>query len=137
MKAIPPGAYSFLYLCSDWFCHDLYQISHKYLMRNFPDVTRTSDELVELDLSEILSIFGDDDLNVKNEEVVWEAAIRWIDHDPTSRNSKIVDILGQIRTGLMETQYFMEKVKEHPYVAGVEGCRPIIIETLRFLYETN
>lgn len=103
-------------------------------MRNFADVTRDSDELLELNLIEILSIFGDDELNVKNEEVVWEAAIRWIDHNPENRNIYIVNLLRQIRTGLMETQYFMEHVKDHTYVHGNEGCRPIIIETLRFLY---
>lgn len=102
-------------------------------MRNFANVTKDSEELLELTLSEVLSIFGDDELNVKNEEVVWEAAIRWISHDPNDRRLCIVELLRQIRTGLMETQYFMEHVKDHFYVHGNEGCRPIIIETLRFL----
>jgi len=26
-------------------------------------------------------------------------------------------------------------VKDHPYVAGNEACRPVIIETLKFLYD--
>lgn len=29
----------------------------------------------------------------------------------------------------------MENVKDHPYVTGNEGSRPIIIETLKFLYD--
>ena len=27
------------------------------------------------------------------------------------------------------------QVKDHPYVAGNEACRPVIIETLKFLYD--
>ncbi|OXA57496.1 kelch-like protein 10 [Folsomia candida] len=131
----PQNVLSIRQFARDWFCHELHTTAHQFLMRNFADVTRDSDELLELNLIEILSIFGDDELNVKNEEVVWEAAIRWIDHNPENRNIYIVNLLRQIRTGLMETQYFMEHVKDHTYVHGNEGCRPIIIETLRFLLQ--
>lgn len=40
-----------------------------------------------------------------------------------------------IRLGLLDTQFFLENVKDHPYVTGNEACRPIIIETLKFLYD--
>jgi kelch-like protein 10 len=121
--------------CRDWFCHELWKKSHQFLMRNFIDVARESDELLDVPVDEVLEIFGNDELNVKNEEVVWEAAIRWIEHDPDKRQQHIFDLLRQVRTGLMETQYFMERVKDHPYVHGNEECRPIVIETLRFLYD--
>jgi kelch-like protein 10 len=117
------------------FCPALFETTQNYLMRNFVEISQISDELLELDLDDVLSIFGDDKLNVKNEEMVWEAALRWIKHKEEIRKPKIVELLSQIRTGLMETQYFMEHVKDHPYVHGNEGCRPIVIETLRFLYD--
>jgi len=104
-------------------------------MRQFVEVSKLSDELLELSVDEVISLFSDDELNVKNEEVVWEAALRWISQDPENRKSYIVDLLKTVRTGLMETQYFMEKVKECNFVQGHEGCRPIVIETLRFLYD--
>jgi len=104
-------------------------------MRNFIEISRESEELLDLTLEEVLEIFGNDELNVKNEEVVWEAALRWVEHDAENRRHHVVELLKQVRTGLMETQYFMERVKDHPYVHGNEGCRPIVIETLRFLYD--
>lgn len=116
------------------FSEELQYAAHKYLMYNFIDISRESDELLSLTLEEVLDIFGHDELNVKNEEVVWEAAIRWINFNPV-RKKYIVNLLMQIRTGLMETQYFMEKVKDHSFVHGHDGCRPIVIETLRFLYD--
>lgn len=117
------------------FCPELEQAAHQYLMRNFVEVSRVSEEMLELSLEEALAVFGHDELNVKNEEFVWEASIRWIDFDAEVRKKHIVELLMQVRTGLMETQYFMEHVKDHPYVHGNDGCRPIVIETLRFLYD--
>ncbi|CAG7819407.1 unnamed protein product [Allacma fusca] len=117
------------------FCPALFETAQNYLMRNFVEISKISDELLELELEDVLSVFGDDKLNVKNEEMVWEAALRWIKHNEEIRKPRIVELLAQIRTGLMETQYFMEHVKDHPYVHGNEGCRPIVIETLRFLYD--
>ena len=117
------------------FCKTLFEAAQKFLMRNFVEVSQASDELLELGVEDVLQVFGDDKLNVKNEEMVWEAAMRWIRHNEEARKDNIVELLSQIRTGLMETQYFMEHVKDHPYVHGNEGCRPIVIETLRFLYD--
>lgn len=37
--------------------------------------------------------------------------------------------------GLLDTQFFLEHVKDHPYVTGCEESRPMIIETLKFLYD--
>lgn len=119
----------------DWFCPDLEITAHQYIMRNFVDIARLSEELLEMTLPEVSALFSDDELNVKNEEVVWEAALRWIKHNEQQRRLHIVELLRTVRTGLMDTQYFMEKVKESHYVQGHEGCRPIVIETLRFLYD--
>lgn len=124
-----------LRFAQDWFCPDLQRVAHTYITRNFVDVSKISEEMLELSLEEVASLFSDDELNVKNEEVVWEAALRWIKYNEPLRKVHIVDLLKTVRTGLMDTQYFMEKVKESSFVQGHEGCRPIVIETLRFLYD--
>lgn len=88
-----------------------------------------------LPIEELRSLVGADELNVKNEDIVWELVLRWIDYDPIERKGYIVDLMKNIRLGLLDTQFFLENVKDHPYVAGNEACRPIIIETLKFLYD--
>jgi kelch-like protein 10 len=117
------------------FCHELERKAHKYLMKNFVEVALSSEELLELTPQQAINVFGSDELNVKSEELVWDAILRWITHSPEDRKEHIVELILQVRTGLMETQYFMEHVKDHPFVHGNEGCRPIVIETLRFLYD--
>lgn len=100
-----------------------------------PKVAQKSEDLLDLPIEELRSLVGADDLNVNSEEVVWELVLKWINHDPEHRQCHIVDLLKNIRLGLLDTEFFLEKVKDHPYVTGNEACRPIIIETLKFLYD--
>ncbi|KAJ4449369.1 hypothetical protein ANN_00767, partial [Periplaneta americana] len=123
-------------LCfSTYFCSQLRADAHLYVMRNFVQVAKQSEELVELPLEEMLALVGADELNVKSEEVVWDCVLQWINHDPEARKMHVVDLMKNIRLGLLDTQFFLENVKDHVYVSGNESCRPLIIETLRFLYD--
>lgn len=72
---------------------------------------------------------------MKSEETVWETILRWINHNPEQRRKHIVALMKCIRLGLLDTQFFLEHVKDHPYVTGCEDSRPMIIETLKFLYD--
>lgn len=44
-----------------------------------------SDEFLELDLQPLMDVLHSDELNVKSEEVVFDALIRWIDHQVDQR----------------------------------------------------
>lgn len=98
-------------------------------------VAQRSEEILDLPIKELTALIGADELNVKSEDTVWELVLKWIDYDPQSRKEFIVDLMKNIRLGLLDTQFFLENVKDHPYVTGNEACRPIIIETLKFLYD--
>ncbi|PVD31130.1 hypothetical protein C0Q70_10408 [Pomacea canaliculata] len=74
-----------------------------------------SDSVSVLQVSEVLE---SDQLNVRNEELVFDAVCRWIDFDRERRKG----CLG---------------VKSHPYVRESEPAKPIVIETLKFLYDLD
>lgn len=44
-----------------------------------------SEEFLELELQPLMDILQADELNVKSEEVVFDALIRWIDHQVDQR----------------------------------------------------
>lgn len=94
-------------------------------------------EILNLPVDELTGLLVEDELNVKNEETVWELILYWIDHNPEKRKGHIVDFMRNIRLGLLDTQYFHENVRDHPYVAGNKACKPIVIETLKFLYDLD
>lgn len=63
-----------------------------------------SDEFLHLPLDELNSILLEDELNVKSEEAVWEAVLRWVNYDPDARWQHTVKLMGSIRLGLLDTQ---------------------------------
>lgn len=49
----------------------------------------------------------------------------------------IVPLLKCVRLGLLTTNFFLEKVKSHPYIINNDLCKPLVIETLKYLYELD
>ncbi|KAL1139483.1 hypothetical protein AAG570_006467 [Ranatra chinensis] len=131
----PENCIGILIFARDHFCKKLEESALMYVMRNFVEVAQKSEEVLLLSVAEVVSLVGADLLNVKSEEIVWEFVLKWINHDQGNRKQYLVNLMSQIRLGLMDTQFFLEKVKDHPYVVGNEQCRPIIIDTLKFLYD--
>lgn len=131
----PKNCIGVLIFARNHFCHDLAKNTWKYIMKNFTQIASQSDEILSLSLQELQEIINADDLNVKSEETVWEIILRWINYDADNRKKHIVALMKCIRLGLLDTQFFLERVKDHPYVSSCEESRPMIIETLKFLYD--
>jgi hypothetical protein len=115
-----------------YFCWQLESDARSYLLSHFVKVWQQSEELLELPVEELQAIVGADGLNVKNEKMVWECVLRWIDHDTDNRKGHIVDLLKNIRLGLLDRNFLTEKVMCHPHVAGDEASRPVITEVLTY-----
>ncbi|UYV78786.1 KLHL10 [Cordylochernes scorpioides] len=122
----------------DYYCLDLEKLAYnevcgRYLMSNFIQIAQRSDELLALPITEVVDIFSSEDLNVPNEEIVWEAICRWIDVHPEVRHEYMAELMRCVRLGLLDSDYFMRRVKSHTNVSENEACRPLVIATLRFL----
>jgi kelch-like protein 10 len=73
-------------------------------------VWQQSEELLELPVEELQAIVGEDELNIKNEKMVWECVLRWIDQDTDNRKGHIVDLLKNIRLGLLDRNFLHKNV---------------------------
>lgn len=82
--------------------NDLYEVAHLYLLRNFEDVAGKSLELLQMQMEELFVILNDDQLNVRDEYLVWEFVLRWIDWDPESRKKHLPKLLRSIRLGCLQ-----------------------------------
>lgn len=97
----PKNCISIMQFAKAHFCQDLAQKAETYLLRNFNEVSVQSEEMLQLSLEDFKSIVSHDYLNVKSEDTVWEAILRWIDHDPEKRKQHIVTLMQTIRLGLL------------------------------------
>lgn len=52
---------------------------------NFTQIALKSEEFLDLELQPLIELLQADELNVKSEEVVFDALIRWIDHQVDQR----------------------------------------------------
>lgn len=118
-------------------CTQLGQMVHAFILTNFAELATKSNELLLLSEAELVELLSDDALNVNSEETVFEAALRWINHDAQHRRHCIHDLLKCVRLGRLSSEYFMEKVKAHEFISGNEACRDLVIDTFKILYDLN
>uniref|UniRef100_A0A8C4RYG1 BACK domain-containing protein n=1 Tax=Erpetoichthys calabaricus TaxID=27687 RepID=A0A8C4RYG1_ERPCA len=57
----------------------------KFAIHNFEELIGVSEEFLRLDFSELCDIIERDELNVRNESLVFIAVIKWIYHKPSER----------------------------------------------------
>ncbi|KAM8972338.1 kelch-like protein 10 [Pelodytes ibericus] len=120
-----------------YYCPELRQKAFMYILHNFEDMVRSSEEFLELSPLELRDIIGNDELNIKQEDAVFEAIVKWIEHDPERRSQYMSILLPKVRLGLMHAEYFMNNVKTNVYVKDREECKPIIMNALKATYDRN
>ncbi|KDR11663.1 kelch-like protein 10 [Zootermopsis nevadensis] len=119
------------------FFADLETHARRFVLRHFVQLSQQKEEMLELSAEELQAIIESEELNVKDEKVVWEFILRWINHDPGNRKGHIVDLLKGVRLGLLDAKFFTEMVSSHPYVTQNEDCSPVISETLTFFRDVE
>uniref|UniRef100_A0A8C7IIT1 Kelch like family member 10 n=2 Tax=Oncorhynchus kisutch TaxID=8019 RepID=A0A8C7IIT1_ONCKI len=117
-------------------CPDLRRRAYLFILHHF-EMVRFSEEFMELSLAQLCDIIEKDDLNVKQEDVVFEAVLRWINHSPQDRKAHVSVLLPKVRMSLMTADYFMNNVKNNTLVKDNDDCKPIIISALKAMYDLN
>ncbi|XP_048857678.1 kelch-like protein 10 isoform X4 [Brienomyrus brachyistius] len=122
----------------DVYClNELHQSAFKFLLKNFKEVAITSNEFLELTLEELCDIMERDELNVREEDVVFHAILRWIEHEPATREAHISVLLPKVRMARMDPEYFMKIVKNNDLVKANAACRRIISDVLKVIYDLD
>ncbi|XP_027601012.1 calicin [Pipra filicauda] len=119
-----------------YYCPDLHAAACGYILHHFEEVSQVSEEFLDLSAEELAHIIEKDELNVKREEAVFEAVLRWIAHDPQNRRQYIACLLSKVRLALLPSDYFMNNIKAHEYVKDNAGCKDII-SALSEIYDLN
>ncbi|MBN3313788.1 KLH10 protein, partial [Atractosteus spatula] len=118
-------------------CPGLRRKAYLFILHHFEEVVKVSQEFLELSAGQLRDIIEKDDLNVKQEDVVFEAILRWIAQAPSERQACISVLLPKVRMALMNAEYFMNNVKNNELVKDSEECKPIIINALKAMYDLN
>ncbi|XP_078580773.1 kelch-like protein 18 [Branchiostoma floridae x Branchiostoma japonicum] len=110
-----------------YMCHNLAEAANRYIQHNFIEVYK-SEEFLSLQKAEVLQLLSRDELNVKHEEEVYEAAIQWIRHDEERRKEDLVDLMSKVRLPLLKPQFIIERVMTEELVRSSHQCRDLVDE---------
>ncbi|XP_043287377.1 kelch-like protein 10 isoform X2 [Venturia canescens] len=110
-----------------YFCRDLAERGRKFICHNLKQIVNESEEFKDLEGEELATILRDDELNVRNEETVFEAVKSWIEAGPKERESHLVRLLECVRFGLMSYKYFTHNVLAWKCISDNDECHKKIL----------
>ena len=95
-----------------------------------------SDEFLLLSKEQLIGIISSDEINVRNEEQVFNAVMQWVKFDLTNRRSYLSQVLGNVRFCLMSPK-FLVSVSSDVLVKNDEDCRDLVDEAKNYLLLPN
>ena len=94
---------------------------------NFVDVIET-DEFLLLPVNQLVDVISNDELNVKQEEQVYQAVMNWVRHDVDDRKQYLGQLMYHVRLPLLDTKFLVTKVGNDPLFKQDQICRDLIDE---------
>ncbi|XP_009995102.1 PREDICTED: kelch-like protein 18, partial [Chaetura pelagica] len=108
-------------------CAVLYDAANSFIHQHFVEVSM-SEEFLALPFEDVLELVSRDELNVKSEEQVFEAALAWTRYDRDQRESFLPELLSKIRLPLCRPQFLTDRVQQDDLVRCCHKCRDLVDE---------
>ncbi|XP_047016427.1 kelch-like protein 10 [Ictalurus punctatus] len=133
----PENCVNIWHFARSHFCEKLNQQAFRFILHNFEEMVRLSEEFLDLMVEQLSEIIEKDELNVNQESVVFEAVLQWIKHAPCKRKAHIGVLLPKVRLGLLTHDYLMNNVSNNVLVMDDMTCKPIITSLLMGIDDLN
>uniref|UniRef100_A0A8C9MRI0 Kelch like family member 18 n=1 Tax=Serinus canaria TaxID=9135 RepID=A0A8C9MRI0_SERCA len=108
-------------------CTVLYDAANSFIHQHFVEVSM-SEEFLALPFEDVLELVSRDELNVKSEEQVFEAALAWIRFEREQREPFLPELLSRIRLPLCRPQFLTDRVQQDDLVRCCHKCRDLVDE---------
>lgn len=116
-------------------CKVLEKQSMDYILENFSSVCQ-QEEFLSLCVDKLTEILANDLLNVTKEELVFEAALLWLNKCPT-RKQNFDKVLEHIRLPLVSPYYLHDVIESQDVVKESQSCQILISEAKDYLLLTD
>lgn len=112
-------------------CFDLQRRAKVFTLRHFADVCQ-QEEFLALSQSKLVEFVSDDTLHVESEEVVFNAAAQWLEHDPETRIEEFPCVLEHVRLPLLSPYFLHDCVSKHDIIGKIPKCHDLIQEAITY-----
>lgn len=113
------------------FSSSFHDFVDKFILNNFWDISHQQEFLL-LSVEQLVEILRQDCLRVKSEEMVFEAALRWLKHEPCTRKHFLTEVFREVRFGLLPSPYLTDRVLREELVQFDSKCRDSVLQVLQF-----
>lgn len=90
-------------------CTELKSRAKDFVLDHFTEL-RDSADLLLLDVDDLTELISDDNLNVKEEEIVYKSVIRWIEHDLDQRVAFLPKLLQRVRLSMISDRFIGDHI---------------------------
>lgn len=116
-------------------CLKLESEAHQYVLDNYSIVV-DHDEFLEIPLHRLLTYLVSDLIDVRNEEIVYISALRWIHHDLNFRKVYASQILSHVRLATIDVSYLSDVIQVDPIIQQCKKCSTLVQDALQY-HETK
>uniref|UniRef100_A0A8C4U4F2 Kelch like family member 4 n=1 Tax=Falco tinnunculus TaxID=100819 RepID=A0A8C4U4F2_FALTI len=111
-------------------CTELLKVAHMYTMEHFTEVIKNQEFLL-LPANEIAKLLSSDDINVPDEEAIFQALMMWVRHDLQNRQRDLGMLLSYIRLPLLPPQLLAD-LENSPMFADDLECQKLLMEAMKY-----
>ena len=107
-------------------CSKLQKDANAFILENFSNVVE-HDEFLELPPERLKLFVSSDFIDVRNEEIVYEAVMRWVKYDVDDRRNFLPELLENVRLGVLD-MHSLSLIERDPLVAASPECYSLITQ---------
>ena len=115
---------------SQYNCESLKQAAFAFKLKHFVAVAK-SEDFRALDSKDVKELISKDEINVSDEEKVFQAVIAWVKHELPSRECLLPELLKCVRLFSM-SKYKLRKILDEELVSKNLSCTKVVINALDF-----
>ncbi|EDO38065.1 predicted protein [Nematostella vectensis] len=112
-------------------CCKFLEVIDKYVLENFKQVMK-SEEYALLPSELLVKVISSDDLNIIEEEEVFEAVMNWIRHDLNTRVAKLPSLIRYVRMPLISKHYLLNRIDTDSLIRSNLTCRDLLDEAKNY-----
>ncbi len=113
--------------------HDIPTLKEKakqVMLNKFSDVL-TSQYFREMEEEDIVEYIQDENLQVSDENVVFDAVVAWVKYDADSRQGRFLELMKHVRLQYCTQSYLRDVVAEEPLMQSLEAQNMLTTASLR------
>uniref|UniRef100_A0A3Q3EMV0 Kelch-like protein 25 n=1 Tax=Labrus bergylta TaxID=56723 RepID=A0A3Q3EMV0_9LABR len=112
-------------------CKRLYELSWRMCLLHYETVRQESEDFYSLNKDKLLELILSDELEIEDEQVVFNSVLRWVRYDLEARRHHLPELLRGIRLALLPSECLLEAVACEELVMADKRSRSIVEEAMQ------